>query len=198
MAVSVVGEVLFMRSGGGDVGDIIRHVEGQLPKHVDEYDERKFDTQTDEEVGAALARELRIEPLALEYDKAEKRIEETRVAVRDHFSGMVEVPGLRVTKSFPFTGDEGLWNWGTGQWGSMMPRGEVYGQSITIGMEVRENDGETAANHINSTLEQIKGYLARQEALLAPFNASLLGRLQPLIKARRERRSSAKSLLDKF
>lgn len=196
--MSVIGDVLFMRSGGGDVGDIVRHVETQLAKHVDAYDQHKFDSQADEDVVRALARELSIEPIALDYDSAQKEVEETRISVRDHFGGTVEVSGLRVSKTFPFTGDEGLWKWGTGQWSSMMPRGEVYGRSITIGMVVRENEGETAANHINSTLEQIKEYLARQKAQLDPFNAALPGRLLPLVKARRDRRSSAQSLLDKF
>lgn len=51
-----------------------------------------------------------------------------------------------------------MWNWGTGQYGSMMPQGEVYGRSITIGMEVRDSEGVVAANHINSSGEQIKDY----------------------------------------
>ncbi|ADZ65809.1 hypothetical protein BRUCa_0724 [Brucella melitensis] len=79
-----------------------------------------------------------------------------------------------------------------------MPRGEVYGGSVTIGMAVRENEGEAAANHINSTLEQIEEYLARQKAQLDPFNAALPGLLLPLVKARRDRRNSAQDLLDKF
>lgn len=196
--MSVIGDVLFMRSGGGDVGDIIRHVEGELAKHVDGYDQHKFDNQSDEEVVLALIHELSIEPISLDSDRAQKNVEEARISVRDHFGGTVEVPGLRVSKTFPFTGDAGLWKWGTGQWSSMMPRGEVSGRSITIGMVVRENEGETAVKHINSTLEQIREYLTRQKTQLEPFNAALPDRLLPLVKARRGRRSSAQSLLDQF
>jgi hypothetical protein len=196
--MAVIGDILFMRQGGGDVGDLIRYVERQLSQHVDQYDEHRFDNQTDEEVVRALARELSIEPIALGYDTADKKVEETQVTVRDPFHGTVEVSGLRVTKTFRFTGDQGLWNWGTGQWGSMMPRGEVHGGSITIGMEVRQSEGEAAASHINSTVEQIKHYLAQQKAALDPFNEALPGRLLPLVQARRERRDSAQSLLDKF
>ncbi|EXU82026.1 hypothetical protein AX23_17180 [Brucella melitensis 548] len=198
MRMAVIGDVLFMRSDGGDVGDVVRHVERELANHVDGYDQHRFDSQTDEDVVRALVRELSIEPITLDYDGAQKNVVETRISVRDHFEGTVEVPGLRLSKTFPFTGDEGLWKWGAGQWSSMMPRGEVYGGSVTIGMAVRENEGEAAANHINSTLEQIEEYLARQKAQLDPFNAALPGLLLPLVKARRDRRNSAQDLLDKF
>ncbi|SPU72287.1 Uncharacterised protein [Brucella suis] len=110
--MSVIGDVLFMRSDGGDVGDVVRHVERELANHVDGYDQHRFDSQTDEDVVRALVRELSIEPITLDYDGAQKNVVETRISVRDHFEGTVEVPGLRVSKTFPFTGDEGLWKWG--------------------------------------------------------------------------------------
>lgn len=196
--MAVIGKVLFMRRDGGSVDDVVRLAEGQLARHVDEYDERTFDRQTDEEVVQALTRELGIEPLVIEEQRASKEARETRITVRDHFGDTAEVPGLRVSKRIPFTGDADLWEWGTGQWSSMMPPGEVEGRSITIGMEVRQSESEAAVNHINSTLEQIRGYLARQKAQLDPFNAALPGRLLPLVKARRDRRGSAQGLLDRF
>ncbi|WP_206240455.1 hypothetical protein [Novosphingobium terrae] len=113
----VIGEVLFSRQGGGDVGDIIRTIESALPKHVSDYDDRKFDGQTDEEVVHALVRDLVIEPIAIDEANAQKKVDETEVAVRDLFGeGTVKVPGLRVTKAFPYTGRRDLWRFGTGQW----------------------------------------------------------------------------------
>ena len=196
--MSVIGDPLFMRRDHGSVSDIIRHIESQLSRSVDEYDERKFDSQTDDQVAQALTRDLMVQPITLDTDNAKKSVDEVRITVRDVFGDTVVVPGMRVTKTFPFTGDPDLWGWGTGQWGSMMPRGEVNNRSITIGMEVRQSEGETAANHINSTVGQINEYLARQKEQLDPFNAALPGRLMPLIKARRDRRKGAESLLDKF
>lgn len=195
----VIGEALFYRQDGGSVGDIIRHIEGELPKHVNDYDDRRFDSQTDEEVTQALTRDLTIVAISIDEDKAEKKVEETQVAVNDFFSGgLVNVDGLRLTKTIPFIGDRELWGWGTRQWGSVMPRGDVRGKSITIGMEVRASEGDTAAKHITSTVTQINDYLARQKAQIDPFNAKLPSRILPLVKARRERRGSAQSLLDKF
>ena len=41
---------LFHSRNGADIRDVIRHVEGELQKHVDGFDQRKFDSQPDEEV----------------------------------------------------------------------------------------------------------------------------------------------------
>ncbi|RSV32164.1 hypothetical protein [Sphingomonas sp. ABOLH] len=196
--MAIIGEVLFMRRDGGSVSDVVRHVEGQMQQQVDAYDERKFDAQSDAEVVDVLARDLSVEPLLVDFEKGEKNVEETTISVRDVFGDTGSVPGLILTKKFSFTGDADLWNFGTGQWGSMMPRGEIYGRTLTVGMEVRATDSDAAVQHITSTVEQIKHYLELQKAALDPFNASLPSQLLPLIEARRARRGSAQSLLDKF
>lgn len=196
--MAIIGDVLFMRRGGGSVQDVVRHMEGQLQQHVDAYDERKFDAQSDEGVVEALVRNLRIEPLTVDFDKGEKKVEETPINVRNVFGDNATVPGLILTKKFSFTGDPDLWTFGAGQWGSVMPRGEVYGPTLTVGMQVRATDGEAAVNHITSTIEQIKHYLALQKTTLDPFNDALPARLLPLVQARRARRGSAQGLLDRF
>jgi hypothetical protein len=196
--MAVIGDILFMRVDHAAVSDVIRHVEGQLAAQVNEYDQRRFDTEADEQVVENLARNLRVEPLHVDFEQGEKKVEEVQVTIRDHFSGQAQVPGYRVTKTFAFTGDDDLWTIGTGQWSSMMPYGEVHRGSITIGMEVRTNDTDTAVKHITSTIEDIKGYLERQRGQLETFNSSLPDKLLPLVQARRSRRGQAQSLLDRF
>lgn len=139
--MAIFGEVLFMRRGGGSVDDVVRHVDGQLQQHVDAYDDRKFDAQSDDGVVEALAKDLRVEPLVVDFDKGEKKVEETAISVRDVFGDNATVPGLILTKKFSFTGNSDLWAFGTGQWGSVMPRGEISGQTLTVGMEVRGLSG---------------------------------------------------------
>ena len=73
-------------------------------KHVDEHDERRSDAQSDNEVVEALARDLRAEPLEVDFDKGEKKVEATPVSVRDVFGGNATVPGPIFTKKFSFTG----------------------------------------------------------------------------------------------
>ena len=70
--------------------------------------------------------------------------------------------------------------------------------SITIHSFLGATDSDAAVQHITSTVEQIKHYLELQKAALDPFNAALPSQLLPLIEARRARRGSAQSLLDKF
>ena len=137
-------------------------------------------------------------PLAIDEASARKKADEIQVSVRDVFGDTAVVPGLRLSKTFSFTGDPQLWGFGTGKWSSTMPQGQVRGSEITIGMEVHQSDGEAAVNHINSTVVAIKDYIAQQKAHIDTFNATLPDRLLPLIKARRDRRGGTQSLLDKF
>jgi hypothetical protein len=196
--VAIIGEILFSRRDHADVRDVVRHVSGLLRQRVDEYDERRFDAQSDAEVVAALVRDLRIEPLHVDFDAGQKKIEELTLSVRDVFGDEARVPGLRVTKTFPFTGDPDLWHFGTGQWGSSMPQGEIVGWKLSVGMEVRASEGETAAAHITSTVQEIKHHLELQRGPLEEFNATLPGLLMPLVQERRRRRGAAQDLLDKF
>lgn len=196
--MSVIGDTLFLRRDGGNIHDVIRTSSERLRQHVDQFDERQFDRGSDEEVVAALAKQLRIEPLLVDFDNSTKAASEIQVEVEDHFGGRTRVPGLLVTKSFPFTGDRELWNIGTGTWGSVMPRGEISSGRLMVGMEVRANDGDTAVNHINSTIEQIRGYLAQQREPIDAFNQALPVHLLPLVQERRKRRGAADDLMSRF
>lgn len=194
--MSIIGEPVFM--GRADIGDLARHVEGQLREKVESYDTRKFDTQTDAQVVAALVDEVKVDPLVVDFDNGSKAVDEITMSVRDVFGGQTQVPGYRVSKTFKFTGDAELWKFGTGQWSSSMPYAKVSRDSVTVGMEVRTSDANRAADHINETVKQIQHYLGVQRQTLDEFNASLPGRLLPLVQARRSRRGGAESLLDKF
>jgi hypothetical protein len=197
-AMGIIGNTLFYSRNGADIRDVIRHLEGELQKHVDGFDQRKFDNQDNEEAVRALTQKIAIAPLAIDEVNARKKADEIQISVRDVFGDTAVVPGLRVSKTFPFTGDPQLWEFGTGTWSSTMPQGQVRGCEIVIGMEVRQSDGDAAANHINSTVAAIKDYISQQKVHIDTFNATLPDRLLPLIKARRNRRDGAQSLLDKF
>jgi hypothetical protein len=196
--MSIIGNVLFMSQGRASVSDLVRHLGEQLGKQVDDYDQRKFDAKSNEEVVEALSQDLKIDPLQVDYENGDNSADEISLSVHDVFGGQGKVAGLRVTKSIPFTGDANLWTWGTGQWGSMMPRGDVRANKIVIGIEVRANATEDAVTHITSTIEEIKRYVALQYDVLNVFNSALPSRLLPLVEARRSRRGEAASLLGRF
>lgn len=196
--MSIIGEILFFRSDHASVSDVVRHMTEQAQSRVDGYAQSKFDTQSDDDVIAALVEDLGVAPIAVNFEDGQKSVDEITLTVADHWGERVNVPGYCVTKSFPFTGDESLWKFGTGTWGSSMPYGKVGRGKITIGMEVRQSDTETAVRHITTTVDEIKRYVEQQRQLLVDYNAALPGRLRPLVEARRGRRNAARDLLDRF
>jgi hypothetical protein len=198
--MSIIGELLFFNRNGASVSDYARHFQGQLREKVAAVPQNVFDGKTDDEVVEIVTAEMRMQPLEVEFDKAEKDVQETTMEVRDHFSygETVEVPALRATKSLPFRGDAGLWTVGTGTWSSSMPQGEVSGNKLVVGMVVRTDRAGDAKAHIDSTMKEIEGYLAQQRQQIDAYNASLPGQIQPLVEERRGRRGAASALLDQL
>lgn len=196
--MSIIGEILFFRGDHASVGDVVRQMSEQAQSRVDGYAQSKFDTQSDDDVIAALVEDLGVAPLAVDFENGENAVDEITLTVADHWGERVSVPGYRVTKSFPFTGDESLWKFGTGTWGSSMPYGKIERDKITVGMEVRQNDSEAAVRHITSTVDEIRRYVEQQRQPLVDYNAALPSRLRPLVEARRGRRNAAQDLLDRF
>lgn len=194
--MGLIGRPLF--TGRADVSDLVRHHEGQIAQHVEDYPTSKFDAKSDQEVADEIVGQMRIDPLVIDFENGSKSADEITLEVSDMFGDRARVPGYRVTKTFPFSGDAALFGYGTGQWGSMMPRGEVGHGQLTIGMEVRTSEGDSAAEHINSTVEQLKDYVARQAEQLNEFNATLPMRVLPQVQARRNRRDGVQNLLSKF
>ncbi len=197
--MSIIGEPLFFNRNHADIGDIVRHHQSKLKEAVDRVSQSDFDAKTDEEVIATVAEDMRLHPLEVDFDAAEKRVEETTTEVRDHFSeGVVRVPALRATKAIPFKGDGGLWRIMTGTWSTTMPYGEVRGQTLIIGTVVRAERAEEAKQHIDSTIHEIQGYLPQQRAKIDEYNNSLPGLIRPLVEARRNRRNQAAELLGRL
>jgi len=165
---------------------------------VSKYPKHEFDNQSDTEVVSALVQQIRLNPISLHYEDAEKKAEPTTVTGRNQFGDTVEVPGLLVTKKFKFSGDRRLWSLRVANWSGPVPQGLVENGTITIGMEVLHNKGEDAVNYIKSTVDQIEQHLEGQKKIIVPFNIDLLKGLLPFVQARRKRHDDAERLISKF
>lgn len=194
--MSIIGEPLFFNRNHVDINAVARHQYSKLRETVDKIPQNEFDSSTDDEVVEKVVNEMRIEPLEVDFQAAEKKVEETSVAVRDYFSERpVQVPGLRAMKIIPFKGDKELWQYMTGSWSSMMPYGEVQRGRLIVGMEVRVDRGEDAKQHIEATIRDIGQYLAQQRVQIDAYNDGLSAQVRPLVEERRKRRGAASSLL---
>ncbi len=199
--MAVLGELLFYRHDQVGLDDVLRHQLGLLRGQVDELPDKLFAGKTDEEVAAHVAAKCAIEPLKLDLAAAKASVEEVQVEVHDRWGferGPVRVPGLRATKSIPFTGEEDLWRLRTNPWNMNPPRGDVRGRNLVIGIEVAVQQADEAAKYIEDTIAQLPEYLQRQEAQLAPYNSGLAGNAMQWIKMRRSRLGTANDLLKKL
>ncbi|MDF3813229.1 MULTISPECIES: hypothetical protein [Rhodopseudomonas] len=199
--MAVLGELLFYRRDRVGLDDVLRHQVDLLRGRVDELPDELFANNTDEEVAAHVAGKCAIQSLKLDLAAAKANVEEVQVEVHDRWGyerGPIRVPGLRATKSIPFTGEEDLWRLRTNPWNMNPPRGDIRGRNLIIGIEVAAQQADEAAKYIEDTIAQLLEYLQRQAAQLAPYNAGLAGNAMQWIKMRRARLGTANDLLKKL
>ena len=199
--MSIIGGLLFYNSKHADIGDLARHNIGKLREAVNGVSQNVFDAKSDAEVVDLVIKEMRVDPLVVHFDAAQKDVQETTMEIRDDFGfgdGPIQVPALRATKSMPFSGDRNLWEFMTGSWSTSMPQGEVTGNRLIVGMIVRADRAAEAKAHIDRTIEEIKGYVTKQRAQIDAYNDSLPGHILPLVEERRKRRGAASALLNEL
>ncbi|PPC99397.1 MAG: hypothetical protein CTY31_10640 [Hyphomicrobium sp.] len=175
----VIGEALFVKGSlssyfDQQVAALRPFVEKFLGSHAGESDETKI-------VQAILA-EARVEPLKVDFSAASKDVQSAKVRIRD-FGRDIEIDGVRATRTYPFTGDAGLFRLQPNTWTSVVPYGLVTGNRITIGIEDR-NDPPSLKGHLDSQEELLRKYIDWQSANIEEHNRSLKPKIESLVAAR--------------
>jgi hypothetical protein len=197
--MSVLGELLFWRRDGADLDGALRHQgEAGLQGLVDALSEGDLRTETDDALIQRISAKASISPLRVLFDQGEPDVREIMIETENVFREGIRVKGLRATKSFPFSGDTELWHLRTNPYDMNPPRGIVDRRAVTVGMEVRDHEGNQAAAHIEDSVRRIKECLQRQEAQIAAFNVRLPGLALPMIHRRRQALDKASDLLKKL
>ncbi|WP_378946648.1 hypothetical protein [Mesorhizobium sp. ANAO-SY3R2] len=149
--------------------------------------------KTDAEIVQLLLPGACVEPLEIDFDRAEKNVREVRVTVNDAFHGQVQIDGVRATRSFPFRGDRMLFTLRPNQWSSAIPYAEVGQASITIGIEGR-NNAETIKQELDRQQKILGEYTEWSTTLINQHNARLEGLLAAAVARRREHLASLEDL----
>lgn len=197
--MSVIGDLLFWSGRGADLDTHLRHaLQNAVPAEVDRLPASDFSSKSDDEIVAAVVEKLKGEPIELKLDQAEPDVVEKNVQVRDVFGGTATVPGLRVAKVVPFDGEAGLFKLTPNQWDTNPPHGEVRGDKLVVGMEVRASDDEQAIQYVDQTLEKVQVYIDRQKAQLDAYNEKLPDAIRPAVQRRRATLGKASSVADRL
>lgn len=194
--MAVIGDLLFWSGRGRpDLSDILRHnLQHEVAAKVDRLPASDFETKTDEELTAHVTEECKAEPLGLRLGEADADVQNTQVTVRDYFHDTARVPGMRVTKIVPFDGEAVFFKATPNSWDTNPPRGEVRGQNLIVGMEVRESESEAAVQYIEQTLASVQEYIDRQQRQIEEHNQQLPGVAAKAIQRRRASLGKASDL----
>ncbi len=187
----------------GNIKNAIQAIEG--------IDGEQFAQSTDEEITEYIYSQYEAEPLEIFPDEMEMEQEEVQVDVshdpsRRFFSdnrGPKMVPGLRITVSFPFRGDAGLWNCQPSTYTSSPPRARIRsnldrGDKVILIYDKPSDsfgDGTRLRQDIDRTVGEIQKYLGWQTSDVANHNSQLRLRIEQQVKNRRERLATHEHVL---
>lgn len=190
----IIGDALFRNN---DLDGYLRAQVGAIEEHVRGTVSKADLGMTDAEIAQQHLPGARVEPLQVDFENPQKDVSEARVRVRHVFDGEVTIDGVRATRSFAFTGDQGLFLLRTNPYSSVLPYGLVRGGRIVIGMEGR-NDAETLKREIDRQEKILREYVGYSRAQVDAHNAKLEALLIEAIARRRQTLGSIDALKDRI
>ncbi len=179
-------------SDGSLYGALEAHLK-QAQQKVDEIPREKFLASSDELIFEHIRAGLFVDTLVLHEDAMTLKDEEIQINVQSFLrEGFMQVPGIRVTISIPYTGDSNLWTMrpstssGVSPYGNVRrSRGENDGTLEVVIEQPASDPQEKIKNELDRNLGYVKDYIANQKLEIDVVNT----RLDPIIyKAINERR----------
>lgn len=174
-----IGEPLFI---GGELSSYFAQNIAGLKPFIDEFIAQSPGEKDEEKLIAEIAVQAAIEPLSIDFDSVTKDVQSARVSVRD-FGRDIEIDGVRATRTFPFSGDGGLFQLRPNRWSSVLPYGIVSRHRITIGLEDR-NDPATLKSYLDGQQNMLHEYVSWQHENIEEHNRSLPLKIEALVEAR--------------
>lgn len=166
-------------------------IEGHVRKHMT-TDHLGMDDDT---IVATMMNQAKVGSLNVDFDNPERSVKEQRVRVRDHFRGEVVIDGVRVTKSFSFSGHHDLFGLRPSAYDASPPRGDVGYGRVTLGYEGR-NDPDAIKSSIADQETQLKNYLQWSKADVDAHDERLPALLKSAVQQRRKALSEISRLND--
>lgn len=191
----ILGEPLFSK---GELSSYLRAQEGAVDDHVRQTVSKSDLTKLDAELVQEMLPGARVTPLSVLFDDVEKNVAETRITVNDHFSGRVQIDGVRATRSFPFLGQDGLFDLRPNQWSTVLPYARVQANRIVIGIEGRPNDPDSLKQELDRQEKYLKDYVAWSSKQIEDHNAKLENLLAEAVARRRKHLTSLDDLASRI
>ena len=185
----------------GDLHGTLDSQTRQISEKVNAISKDQFLSTPEEDLIEHLCSQLHIEPLELHEDSMEMEQQEVQIDVsgyrdRNPFGdrGAINVQGIRIVISVPFTGESVLWKLRPNSYQSVFPRadirearGETAGIVELVFEQPSDAQPEQLKNNLESELKSIRFYVDAQRNQIEGFNSSAPQNIRRAVQARREK-----------
>jgi hypothetical protein len=176
----------------GDLGSALRNQEIACKQKVESIPQDQFLSTPIDDVIDHIVSQVSIDPLCIYEDSMEMTQEEIRVRKND-YGRNIEVPGVKITISLPYSGDKELWELRPNSRHATFPYGNVRHPNqegigtveITIEQSV-SSDKETIKRDLDKILNDIMFYIDNQKGQIEQFNNNIRAKIQQYVNFRRE------------
>jgi len=200
-------DVLFCEN---DLDGTLRSQLHLVSSKVDSVPQAQFMNARPEEIVEHIVSELAIDPLEIYEDRAEMEQFETELDVsawrdRNPFgdAGPINVPGVEVKVSIPFSGDGALWTCRPNEWQSIFPharisasRGNGIGHVHIDMSQPVDEPAERFKGRLDNEIKLIRFYIGAQRKQIDQFNSRLSSTVRQAVDARRARIQKHEGLKD--
>ena len=196
----------------GDLSDILRSMQQGARELVDDIPKDQFLSNNMDDVVAHISAKLKLAPLKLYEDSKTMGHTEVEIDVSGYPNraifgerGPINVPGVRVTVSIPYSGTYDLWKLKPNRFQTVFPHGQVVhpnndgiGSLNIIAEQPNDENPEKIKESIERELQSIRVYVESQRQQIEQHNSSIESIIRQNVEARRERLKQHDKLSDLF
>jgi len=169
-------------------GDLSHYLRGET-QEIEAYVRKKLGegdlAKSDEEIVADLLPGARVGAIEVNFDDPVRNVAEAQVEVADQFrGGRIKVAGIRVTKAFPYKGQQLLFKLQPNSYTARLPYADVTRTHVVLIYEGR-SDEEAVKREIAEMEGILKFYVDASYRQVETHDASIPALLMDAVKRRR-------------
>lgn len=156
-----------------------------LEAHLSKNVQSRHLAESDDEIVTRLLPEARVGALKVDFENPIRDVQEAQVQVSDQFrGGSITIAGVRATKSFPYTGDQALFDMKPNRFTMRLPYGIVSRTHVILTYEGR-SDQDAIKREFADTEGVLKFYVEASSQQVEAHDAVLPDMLLTAVQRRR-------------
>lgn len=179
------------------LGDVLRAQLADVRKQVDAISKDRFLANSNEEMSEYVFAKTNIKPVEIHSEHITiSEPTEIKITKKNVFDDIVQVAGIEIFLSIPYTGETDLWNMQPSSFNSNPPRGNIKPNyrndqegKIIVRFEYFQNEfqADEVNKEIEKTISSIQQFLDWIKKDIETHNSQIRMKIDELVQARRER-----------